>query len=107
MSPDLHTCLINGRSTDNRTSFLSDVAYFPVYNAPVLGKPSIPYQSPTPFNLTGDYTLYFTSPDGTSKNDACTALPSSTPNLTNKVVVVQRGTCDFNVKIANVAKAGG
>ncbi|GAA6024587.1 hypothetical protein JCM11491_000291 [Sporobolomyces phaffii] len=84
-----------------------DVAFYPVYNAPILGKPSLPYQSPTPFNDTGDYTVYFTSTDPTLKNDACTALPSNTPDLSNRVVVVQRGTCDFNVKLANVGKAGG
>ncbi|GAA6060985.1 hypothetical protein JCM10212_000671 [Sporobolomyces blumeae] len=84
-----------------------DPTYFPVYNAPVLGKPPIPYQNPTPFNLSGDYIVYFTSMDPTLKNDACSALPASTPNLSNRVVVVQRGTCDFTVKLANVAKAGG
>ncbi|GAA5939392.1 uncharacterized protein JCM15063_004509 [Sporobolomyces koalae] len=84
-----------------------DSAYYPVYNANILGKPSIPYQSPTPFNDTGDYTLYFTSTDPTLKNDACKALPANTPDLSKRVVVVQRGTCDFTVKLANVGKAGG
>jgi len=72
-----------------------------------LGKPGIPYQSPTPFNDTGDYVVYFTSTDPSTKNDACTALPANTPDLSRRVVVVQRGTCDFNVKLANIGKAGG
>ncbi|GAA5979678.1 hypothetical protein JCM5350_003809 [Sporobolomyces pararoseus] len=84
-----------------------DVAYFPAYSASLLGKPSIPYQSPTPFNDTADYTLYFTSVDPGLKNDACKALPANTPDLSKRVVVVQRGTCDFNVKLANIGKAGG
>ncbi|GAA5913639.1 uncharacterized protein JCM6883_004034 [Sporobolomyces salmoneus] len=84
-----------------------DVAYHAAYGASLLGKPSIPYQSPTPFNETNEYTLYFTSTDPTLKNDACTALPANTPDLSRRAVVVQRGTCDFNVKLANIGKAGG
>lgn len=93
---------------DNELRTLSsDVAYNPVYAASLLNKPSIPYQSPTPFNDTNEYTLYFTSTDPTLKTDACKALPANTPDLSKRVVVVQRGTCDFNVKLANVGKAGG
>lgn len=59
-----------------------------------------------PFGLTGNYFLYFTSTDPSVAADACTALPSSTPSLTSRVVVVRRGGCDFAVKLANLAKAG-
>ncbi|GAA5857730.1 hypothetical protein JCM1840_000887 [Sporobolomyces johnsonii] len=84
-----------------------NVEYYPAYSAPMLGHPPMPYMSPTPFNLTDDYVVYFTSTNTSVTNDACTALPSSTPDLSNKVVIVQRGTCDFVVKQANVAAAGG
>ncbi|GAA5967711.1 hypothetical protein JCM11641_005742 [Rhodosporidiobolus odoratus] len=85
-----------------------DPLYYPAYNATLLGRDPLPYTSPTPLsNLTGSYGLYFTSPNTSVKNDACTKLPASTPDLSNRVVVVQRGTCDFNVKLANIAAAGG
>ncbi|CEQ43168.1 SPOSA6832_05076, partial [Sporobolomyces salmonicolor] len=84
-----------------------DVEYYPAYSAPILGHPPMPYMSPMPFNLTDDYFVYFTSTNTSVPNDACDPLPSSTPDLSNKVVIVQRGTCDFTVKQANVAAAGG
>jgi len=62
--------------------------------------------SPTPFNITRYSLLYFTSTDPTVANDACTALPSSTPSLASRVVVVRRGGCDFAVKLNVLAKAG-
>lgn len=67
----------------------------------------MPYQAPTPLNVSDTRILYFTSTDPTVQDDACSALPASTPDLSNKVVVVKRGTCDFTTKLANVAKAGG
>lgn len=60
-----------------------------------------------PFNLPNNYLLYFTSTEITVKDDACSPLPASTPDLSNRVVVVQRGTCNFVVKQQNVAAAGG
>ncbi|GAA6003704.1 uncharacterized protein JCM10292_000694 [Rhodotorula paludigena] len=85
----------------------TDVVNLPAYNALVAGRDPIPYTSPMPFALPGQYTLYFTSTSQTPANDACTALPSSTPDLTNRVVVVRRGGCDFTVKQKNVGAAGG
>ncbi|BGP55847.1 hypothetical protein JCM8202v2_003454 [Rhodotorula sphaerocarpa] len=79
----------------------------PAYRAYLLGAPPVPYQAPTPLNVSDTRILYFTSTDPTVQDDACSALPASTPDLSNKVVVVKRGTCDFTTKLANVAKAGG
>ncbi|BGP48624.1 hypothetical protein JCM10450v2_004500 [Rhodotorula kratochvilovae] len=84
----------------------TDPLYWVAYYANVRGKPPVPYMSPQPFNLPNDYILYFTSTDPAVTNDACSPLPSSTPNLAGRVVVVRRGTCDFSVKLANVAAAG-
>ncbi|KAJ4391678.1 hypothetical protein N0V93_005297 [Gnomoniopsis smithogilvyi] len=38
--------------------------------------------------------------------DACSPLPSNTPNLSGYAVLVRRGTCTFAEKLSNVAKAG-
>lgn len=84
-----------------------DPVYLPAYYATVLGHPDVPYQAPMPLNVTGQRVLYFTSTNPNVTNDACSPLPASTPDLSDKVVVVKRGTCDFTVKLANVAKAGG
>ncbi|KAL0086325.1 peptidase S8/S53 domain-containing protein [Phycomyces blakesleeanus] len=56
--------------------------------------------------------VYLTSsgskiPDGTAASggtDACD--PSTIPKLTGKIALVQRGTCTFDEKAANAAKAG-
>ncbi|GAA5924678.1 hypothetical protein JCM10213_000413 [Rhodosporidiobolus nylandii] len=86
-----------------------DTLYYPAYNATLSGGADpLPYTSPTPLNnLTGTYPLYFVSTNSSTTNDACSALPASTPDLSNSVVVVQRGGCDFVVKQRNVAAAGG
>lgn len=65
--------------------------------------------SPKPLGVSfpSGFTVYFTSTDPTITNDACSTLPASTPDLTNKVIIIQRGTCTFDTKYRNVAKAGG
>ncbi|GAA6050305.1 hypothetical protein JCM3770_002954 [Rhodotorula araucariae] len=84
----------------------TDPIYWVAYYANIRGKPPVPYMSPQPFNLPLSYVLYFTSTDPAVADDACSALPSSTPNLSIRAVVVRRGGCDFTVKLANVAAAG-
>ncbi|KAG9231301.1 putative minor extracellular protease vpr [Amylocarpus encephaloides] len=39
-------------------------------------------------------------------SDACNQLPAGTPSLSNTVVLVRRGGCNFSVKQANVAAFG-
>ncbi|GAA5984107.1 hypothetical protein JCM10908_006053 [Rhodotorula pacifica] len=87
----------------------TDPKTLPAYQALLTGGGSslLPYSSPAPLTPTGTYRVYFTSTNSGVANDACSALPASTPDLSNMVVVVKRGTCDFTVKLANVAKAGG
>ncbi|GEM09984.1 subtilisin-like protease [Rhodotorula toruloides] len=84
-----------------------DPTYLPAYYAYLTKRGPVPYISPKPFNLPKNYLLYFTSTNTSVTNDACNPLPASTPDLSNRVVVVQRGTCGFTVKQQNVAAAGG
>jgi hypothetical protein len=50
--------------------------------------------------------VYATSNSTTVADDACNALPASTPDLANKVVIVRRGTCSFVQKLTNIAAKG-
>ncbi|KID61032.1 subtilisin-like serine protease PR1C, partial [Metarhizium hybridum] len=50
--------------------------------------------------------LYATSLDTTIANDACTALPDNTPDLSKYIVLVRRGTCLFADKAVNLAAKG-
>lgn len=88
----------------------SGVADLPAYDATVIGgvNVKIPYLSPAPFNATVGkaYRLYFTSTNTSNPVDACSPLPAGL-DLSGYVVVVQRGTCGFVVKYANVVAAGG
>lgn len=56
---------------------------------------------PDDWNVTMD--LYATSLDD-SPEDACNTLPDSTPDLSNKIVLLRQGTCSFSTKIENAAK---
>jgi subtilisin family serine protease len=88
-----------------------DVTKLPAYFANVLNRPALPYLSALPLDLSSlpsnMLNVYFTSTDSTITNDACSALPDSTPNLANYVTVVQRGSCTFDQKMSNVAAKGG
>ncbi|GAA5999830.1 hypothetical protein JCM10207_005930 [Rhodosporidiobolus poonsookiae] len=84
-----------------------DPLYQPAYNAQLSNGVKIPYIGPTPLNQSGTYNIYLTQTSSTTSGDACSALPDTTPDLSNSVVVVLRGGCDFTVKQANVADAGG
>lgn len=87
----------------------TDPTALPAYQALLTGGGSglIPYSSPAPLVFPAAARIYFTSTDPNLSGDACSALPASTPNLSDKVVIVRRGGCDFTVKLANVGKAGG
>ncbi|ORY84131.1 peptidase S8/S53 domain-containing protein [Leucosporidium creatinivorum] len=95
-------------STVNGTSVnAAELTYLPTYQANLLNRDPIAYMSPKPLNAPGAYNIYFTSTDSSITNDACSPLPSSTPDLSTRAVVVQRGTCTFDTKYANVVAAGG
>ncbi|RKU47717.1 hypothetical protein DL546_000830 [Coniochaeta pulveracea] len=50
--------------------------------------------------------LYSVSLDATDPANACTPLPDDTPDLSNKIVLIRRGSCTFAVKLANAAAKG-
>ncbi|KAI0088139.1 subtilisin-like protease [Irpex rosettiformis] len=81
----------------------------PAQNATVHGVTHDPivYLSTFPLNATGEYPIYATSTDTTKANDACDPLPDSTPDLSDKVVLIRRGTCTFAQKLGNAAAKGG
>ncbi|KAK4046310.1 hypothetical protein OIO90_006608 [Microbotryomycetes sp. JL221] len=98
-------------STKNGVSTAAnEQLYLPTYRMNVRRRDPIAYMSTKPLSASlpsNSWQLYFTSTDPNVKNDACSALPASTPDLTNRVVVVQRGGCTFAVKFQNIANAGG
>ncbi|KAL0581906.1 hypothetical protein V5O48_000136 [Marasmius crinis-equi] len=60
---------------------------------------------PLPFN--GSYPIYATSNDTSKTNDACSPLPDTTPDLSDCVVLIHRGGCNFSQKFSNSANKGG
>jgi hypothetical protein len=50
--------------------------------------------------------LWAVSKDSTITDDACEPLPADTPDLSEKLVLIRRGTCTFDTKAANVAAFG-
>ncbi|CAE6450175.1 unnamed protein product [Rhizoctonia solani] len=76
-------------------------------NATVSNGRSIPYQSLEKLAIPDGLPIYATSQDPTVVDDACNALPASTPDLTNYVVLIRRGTCTFVQKVTNAAAKGG
>ncbi|KAJ7646960.1 subtilisin-like protease [Roridomyces roridus] len=67
----------------------------------------IPYYSVLPLPIDGPKKLYAISKDSTVVDDACNPLPADTPDLSEFVVLVRRGTCAFVDKLANIAAFGG
>ncbi|CAF4651275.1 unnamed protein product, partial [Rotaria sp. Silwood1] len=65
----------------------------------------LPANNPFPNNISG-YPLYVVDHNITNPADACTALPADTPILSEKIVLIRRGSCTFLSKIANVQKFG-
>ncbi|QRV93660.1 pyrolysin [Ceratobasidium sp. AG-Ba] len=66
----------------------------------------IAYQGLKPLDIPSGLGLYATSSDTTVADDACNPLPATTPDLTNKLVIIRRGTCTFVSKLDNAAKFG-
>ena len=75
----------------------------PVQRATVGGVQHAPivYSSLVPLPVNGALKIYATSKDTTIIDDACNALPNSTPNLSSYLVIIRRGTCTF------VSQVGG
>ncbi|KAG8985409.1 hypothetical protein FRB90_004733, partial [Tulasnella sp. 427] len=70
------------------------------------GHSPITYYSVDPLAIPGSLPIYAISTDMTVSNDACSALPASTPDLSNYVVLIRRGGCSFVTKAANVKAKG-
>lgn len=50
--------------------------------------------------------LYATSLDAEVFDDSCDPLPSDTTDLSNRIVLIRRGTCTYDEKAANAADKG-
>ncbi|KAK0194981.1 subtilisin-like protease [Armillaria mellea] len=85
-----------------------DNTAIPLQNATVGGvvHDPITYFETFPFPITEALPIYATSNDTGVVDDACSALPDSTPDLSGFLVIVRRGTCPFTQKLANVAVKG-
>ncbi|TFK18824.1 peptidase [Coprinopsis marcescibilis] len=70
-------------------------------------QPSVIYFSLKPLSIEGEWPIYVTSNDTTIIDDACDPLPEDTPDLSQFVTLVRRGTCTFVTKLKNIADKGG
>ncbi|THG94885.1 hypothetical protein EW026_g6671 [Hermanssonia centrifuga] len=86
-----------------------DNTVIPLQNATVHGvvHDPITYFDTFPFPVTATLPIFPTSTDPTVVDDACNPLPDDTPDLSNFLVIVRRGTCTFVQKLTNVAAKGG
>ncbi|GJE92713.1 subtilisin-like protease [Phanerochaete sordida] len=86
-----------------------DNTVIPLQNATVVGVQHDPvtYFDALPLPITQTLPIFATSTDTTVADDACDALPDSTPDLSKFIVIVRRGTCTFVQKLTNIAAKGG
>ncbi|KAK0552841.1 hypothetical protein OC846_001412 [Tilletia horrida] len=96
-------------SVDNKllTGYTAKIS--PSAGAPSDGNGDLVFLSGVPFTFNGTnrtYKLYATSTDPNVVDDACSPLPDSTPDLTDYVVVIARGTCFFVDKFTNAYNKG-
>lgn len=85
-----------------------DVRELPAFQAQLTGHGSLTYQGTVYGPLVSNKTLevYFTSTNPKNTSDACAPLPKGL-DLSNKLVVVQRGDCLFVDKMTYVAARKG
>ncbi|CAE6492056.1 unnamed protein product, partial [Rhizoctonia solani] len=76
-------------------------------NASVSNGRQIAYQSLERLAIPDGLPIYAVSQDPTVPADACDPLPDNTPDLSNYVVLIRRGTCAFTQKVTNAAAKGG
>ena len=61
------------------------------------------YITPVPFNVSGPFSLFITATtDAELLVDACEPLLDDTPDLSQFVVLVNRGNCTLGTKIAHL-----
>ncbi|CUA68407.1 Minor extracellular protease vpr [Rhizoctonia solani] len=90
--------VISVGSVDNTLSQLQ--------NAVVSNGHKVPYQALQSLAIPADLSIYATSNDPSIPNDACNPLPTSTPDLSDKLVLIHRGNCTFVTKFGNAAAYG-
>ncbi|KAJ7115609.1 subtilisin-like protease [Mycena crocata] len=97
-----------GNAIDAISVASSDNTLVPLQTFNVVGAEHAPviYYATFPLPINGSLPLYATSNDSTIVDDACSPLPESTPDLSEFVVLVRRGTCAFKDKITNIAAFG-
>ncbi|EJU04161.1 subtilisin-like protease [Dacryopinax primogenitus] len=66
----------------------------------------VPYYQAVAYAIDGPMKFYVTSFNTSNTTDACNPLPDDTPDLSNYVTLVRRGTCAFLTKAANVEAKG-
>ncbi|KAJ1301889.1 hypothetical protein OPQ81_000729 [Rhizoctonia solani] len=76
-------------------------------NAVLSNGRQVSYQALEKLAIPDGLPIYATSQDPTTATDACDPLPSSTPDLSNYLVLIRRGTCTFVQKVTNAAAKGG
>ncbi|KAJ1305221.1 hypothetical protein OPQ81_000250 [Rhizoctonia solani] len=84
-----------------------DNTIFYQQNATVSNGREITYQSLNALGIPNNLQLYATSTDVNATADACEPLPADTPDLSNRLVIIRRGTCQFAIKVKNAAARGG
>lgn len=97
-----------GVSTRGMAVASVDVRELPAFAANVVGQKSVIYQGTVYGPLVSNKTLelYFTSTNPANTTDACQPLPKGL-DLSNKLIVVQRGSCLFVEKMTYVASRKG
>ncbi|KXN90796.1 Minor extracellular protease vpr [Leucoagaricus sp. SymC.cos] len=85
-----------------------DNTVIPPQNATVNGvrHDPITYFDSLPLPVNGSLPIFATSNSTTVVDDACNPLPDDTPDLSDKLVVIRRGTCTFVQKLTNAAAKG-
>ncbi|KAG8754498.1 hypothetical protein FRC11_006619, partial [Ceratobasidium sp. 423] len=72
-------------------------------NAIVSNGRRIPYRALEKLAIPDGLQIYAISQDPTVADDACNPLPDSTPDLSDFVVLIRRGSCTFVQKVTNAA----
>ncbi|CAE6446882.1 unnamed protein product [Rhizoctonia solani] len=83
-----------------------DNAILNIQNEIVSNGRKIPYLSLNSIPIPSGLPIYATSQDPTVVDDACHPLPSNTPDLSSRLVLIRRGTCSFINKTDNAAAFG-
>jgi hypothetical protein len=84
-----------------QNAILKGVAHAPIVGPQYLTRLNCPfpdvlcqsYLQAAPLKIPGELPVYATSLDVTKTNDACAPLPADTPDLSNYLVLIHRGTC--------------